>query len=56
MQHMADIVNVKDQKVMRAIASAAKLDQENVGTLSSELLELQKKLIKLNSKKPKLSS
>ena len=45
-QHMADIVNVKDQKVMRAIASAAKLDQKTVGTLSSELLELQKKLIK----------
>ena len=28
LQHMADIVNVKDQKVMRAIASAAKMDQE----------------------------
>ena len=52
---MANIVNVKDQKVMRAIASAAKLDQETVGTLSTKLLKLQKKLIKLNSKKPMLS-
>ena len=47
-QHMADIANVKDPKMMRSIASASKLDQEVVGALSTELLELQKKLIKLH--------
>ena len=56
MQHIVDIINVKDPKVMRSLASATKLDQETVGNLSSEVLELQKKLNKLIAKKPKLSS
>ena len=55
MKRMANIGNVKDTKIMKSMASAAKLDQEAVGTLSTELVELQKKLIKLNSKKPKMS-
>ena len=55
-QHMVDMINMKDPKLMRSIASAAKLDQETIGTLSSKVLELQKMLIKLNVKKPKLSS
>ena len=56
MQHMANMINVKDPKLMRSLASAAKLDQETVRNLSSEVLELQKKLNKLIAKKPKLSS
>ena len=56
MQHMSDMINVKDPKLMRSLATAAQLDQETARNLSSEVLELQKKLIKLNAKKPKLSS
>ena len=56
MQHMSDMINVKDPKLMRSLATAAKLDQETAGNLSSEVLELQKKFTKLFAKKPKLSS
>ena len=56
MQHCVDMINVKDPKLMRTLASATKLDQETVGILNSEVQELQKKLNKLIAKKPKLSS
>ena len=50
------MMNVKDPKIMRTLVSATKLDQETIGNLSSEVLELQKKLNKLIAKKLKLSS
>ena len=56
MQHMANMINVKDPKLMRSLATAAKLDQETTRNLSSEVLELLKKLTKLIAKKLKLSS
>ena len=55
MQHINNMMNVKDPKIMRTLASATKLDQETVRILNNEVQELQKKLNKLIAKKPKLS-
>ena len=56
MQHIVNMMKVKDPKLMRTLASATKLDQETVRILSSEVQELQKKLNKFMGKKLKMSS
>ena len=56
MQHINDMMSVKDPKIVKTLAAATKLDQETAGTLNSQVQELQKKLNKLLTKKPKMSS
>ena len=55
MEHINDMMNVKDNKILKNLAAATKLDQENAKTLQSSQ-DLQKKLNKLLTKKPKMSS
>ena len=50
------MMNVKDPKIVKTLAAATKLDQETARILNNEVQELQKKLIKLMGKKPKMSS
>ena len=56
MEHINDMMNVKDNKILKNLAAATKLDQETAKTLNSQVQELQKKLNKLLTKKPKMSS
>ena len=51
---MTDMFQVKDLTVMRFHSTAARLDQEAVTNLTTEVLKLKNKLNKLVVKKPKL--
>ena len=44
LQHMTDMYYVKDPTAMRSLSSAARLDQEAVTNLTTEVLELKNKL------------
>ena len=56
MQHINNMMNMKDPKIVKTLAAATKLDQETAGILNSEVQELQKKLNKFMGKKLKMSS
>ena len=56
MEHINDMVDVKDNKILKNLAAATTLDQETARTLNSEVQELQKKLNKFMGKKLKMSS
>ena len=56
MEHINNMMIVKDNKILKNLAAATKLEQENAKTLTSQVQELQKKLNKLLTKKPKMSS
>ena len=55
LQHMTDMFQVKDSTVMKFHSTAAKLDQEAVTNLTTEVIELKNRMNKLMLKKPKLS-
>ena len=55
LQHMTDMSKVRDSTAMKFHSTAAKLDQEAVTNLTTEVIELKNRMNKLMLKKPKLS-
>lgn len=54
MQHLNDLAKTKDPSSIQFHASAAKMDQETVKTITTEISALQEEIAKLASKKPRV--